>query len=111
MPAFRPLSTVEQLTGHLREQLLRGSPGGSMPGVNRLAATLGVSATTAIAAVKQLEREGILQGQGPRRRSRIVLPAGGRTGRLLRVAVKEGRIWDRWWKAHGGDVNATTSPA
>jgi len=85
--AFRPLSTVEQLAGHLREEVLRGSLGGSMPGVNQLARSLGVSPKTVIAAMKQLEREGMLQGQGPRRRSRIVLPTGAAEGRRLRVAI------------------------
>ncbi len=87
MKAFHPLSTVEQLAGHLREEILRGGLGGSMPGVNQLARTLGVSPKTVIAAVKQLEREGMLQGQGPRRRNRIVLPASGVAGRRLQVAI------------------------
>lgn len=87
MKAFQPLSTVAQLAGHLREEILRGGLGGSMPGVNQLAGTLGVSPKTVIAAVKQLEREGMLQGQGPRRRCRIVLPVGGAVGRRLRVVI------------------------
>jgi DNA-binding LacI/PurR family transcriptional regulator/DNA-binding transcriptional regulator YhcF (GntR family) len=74
MNAFRPLSTVVQLASHLRGEILRGTLGQTMPGVNRLAATLGVSPKTVMAAVKQLEREGMLQGQGPRRRSRTVVP-------------------------------------
>ena len=84
--AFHPLSTSEQLAVHLRGEVLLGGLGGLMPGVNQLAATLGVSPMTVIAAVKQLEREGMLQGQGPRRR-RIVVPASGVTGRRLRVAI------------------------
>jgi len=87
MKAFHPLSTVAQLAGHLREEVLQGSLGGTMPGVNQLAATLGVSPKTVIAAVKQLEREGILQGQGPRRRNRIVVPAAGAERCRLRVAI------------------------
>ena len=74
MTPFRPLSTVEQLAIHLREEILRGTLGQTMPGVNRLAATLGVSPKTVMAAVKQLEREGVLQAQGPRRRSQTVAP-------------------------------------
>ena len=89
MKAFRPLSTVAQLAGHLREEVLQGTLCGSMPGVNRLAGTLGVSGRMVIAAVKQLEREGMLLGQGPRRRSRIVLPAGVAAGRRLRVAFMD----------------------
>lgn len=74
MNPFHPLSTVEQLATHLRREILQGTLGQTMPGVNRLAATLGVSPKTAIAAVKLLEREGMLEGQGPRRRSRTVVP-------------------------------------
>ena len=87
MQGFRALTAVEQLTGHLREEILRGGLSGTMPGVNQLASTMGVSPKTVIAAVKQLERAGLLQRQGPRRRSRIVMPAGGAAGRLLRVAI------------------------
>jgi DNA-binding LacI/PurR family transcriptional regulator len=87
MKTFHPLSTVEQLAGHLREEILQGGLGGSMPGVNQLAGTLGVSPKTVIAAVKRLEREGMLHGQGPRRRRRILVPGGGTVGRRLRVAI------------------------
>ena len=84
--AFHPLSTTEQLAAHLREEVLQGRVGGLMPGVHQLAETLGVGSKTVIAAVKQLEREGMLQGQGPRRR-RITVPTGGVAGRRLRVAI------------------------
>ncbi len=78
---------AKQLAGHLREEILRGSLGGAMPGVNQLAGILGVSPMTVIGAMKQLEHEGMVQGQGPRRRNRIVLPAGVAQGRRLRVAI------------------------
>ncbi len=87
MKAFHHLTKVEQLSGHLREEILRGGLGGLMPGVNQLAGTLGVSPMTVIAAVKQLEHEGLLQGQGPSRRRRIAVPTGGVAGRRLRVAI------------------------
>jgi len=74
MKPFQALSAVEQLAGHLREEIQRGALGGEMPGVNQLAASLGCSARTVHAAVKQLEAEGFLQGQGTGRRSRITLP-------------------------------------
>ena len=38
---------AEQVAGHLREELLRGDRGEWMPGVDRLAADLGVSRKTA----------------------------------------------------------------
>jgi DNA-binding LacI/PurR family transcriptional regulator len=74
MKPFRPLSAVEQLAGHLREEIRRGALSGEMPGANQIAVRLGCSARTVHAAVKQLERESLLQGQGAGRRSRIVLP-------------------------------------
>lgn len=74
MNPFHPLSAVEQLAAHLREEILRGGLGQSMPGVSRTAKSLGVSPKTVIAAMKQLEREGMLQGQGQRRRSRVMMP-------------------------------------
>jgi DNA-binding LacI/PurR family transcriptional regulator len=74
MKPFQALSAVEQLAGHLREEIQRGALGGEMPGTNQLAASLGCSARTVHAAVKQLEAEGFLQGQGTGRRSRIALP-------------------------------------
>ena len=85
MNAFHPLSTVEQLTGHLREEIRRGRLGG-WPGVNQLAGALGVGSKTVIAAVKRLEQEGMLLGQGPCRR-RIAVPTGGVAERRLRVAI------------------------
>lgn len=45
-----------------------------MPGIRKLASTLGVSSNTVVAAVEQLEREGFLKSQGHGRRSQIVLP-------------------------------------
>lgn len=74
MKAFRPQSAVEQLTGHLREEIWQGSLSGEMPGVNQLAASMGCSARTVHAALKLLEREGLLEGRGAGCRRRIVLP-------------------------------------
>ena len=71
---------------HLREEVLQGRLSGLMPGVHQLAETLGVGSKTVIAAVKQLERGGMLQGQGPGRR-RIAVPEDGVAGRRLRVAI------------------------
>ena len=87
MNAFHSLSAVEQLAGHLREEILRHGLGGSMPGIKRLAETLGVSPKTVTAAMKLLEREGVLRGQGPRRRNRIVKQEPLERGQRLRVAI------------------------
>ena len=70
----------------MREDVLLGLPGRSMPGVNQLAGTSGVSPKTVIGAMTQLEREGLLQGQGPRRR-RMVVPPDRVAGRRMGVAI------------------------
>lgn len=49
-----------------------------MPGVHSLVATLGTSPNTVLEAVRTLEREGLLESQGPGRSSRIVIPEGMR---------------------------------
>jgi DNA-binding LacI/PurR family transcriptional regulator len=74
MEPFTPLSLVDQLVAHLRGAISMGKLRGTMPGVRKLASTLGVSINTAIAAVEQLEREGYLKPQGIGRRSQIALP-------------------------------------
>ena len=58
-----------------------------MPGVNRLAADLGINHKTAEAALRQLEREGLLVSQGAGRKRLIVLPGDHAEGRPLRVAI------------------------
>ena len=57
-----------------------------MPGVNQLATELGVNHKTVDAALRQLERDGLLAGQGPGRRRRIVRPKG-RAARAMRLAL------------------------
>ncbi len=76
MKAYRPQSAVEQLAAHLREEILRGSLSGLMPGVHHLVAELGTSPNTVLEAVRQLEREGLLENQGPGKRSKIIIPEG-----------------------------------
>jgi len=86
MKPFSPVSVVDQFVEHLREAILRGELGGTMPGVRYLANMQGVGSNTVIAAVARLEREGFLLPQGPGRRSRIVLPEGMKP-QALRVAI------------------------
>ena len=57
-----------------------------MPGGDRLAVELGVNRKTTEAALRQLEWEGLLVRQGPRRRRRIA-PTEGEASRRLRVAL------------------------
>lgn len=87
MRSFRPLSTIEQLVAHLRGEIVNGHLSGAMPGVNRLVAELGVGTKTVLAAVEELERQGFLKDQGPRRPHRIVLPEGERKKQTLRIAI------------------------
>jgi DNA-binding LacI/PurR family transcriptional regulator len=75
MPSkFTILSPSEQLAIHLRGRLLSGIWGDEMPGAPMLAAELGVNHKTIIAALQQLEHEGLLVSQGPGRKRRIILP-------------------------------------
>jgi DNA-binding transcriptional regulator YhcF (GntR family) len=74
METFNLLSAVEQVAGHLRSELLRGSLTGTLPGVNPLAEELGVNHKTVRAALRRLEDEGLLVEQGKGVRRRIVLP-------------------------------------
>ena len=62
---LRISSGGEQVAAHLREGLLQGRWSGVMPGKNRLARELGVSGKIVVAALGQLERGGLLVGQGP----------------------------------------------
>ncbi len=86
MKPFRALTSVEQLAAHLRAEILAGSLGDTLPGVNRLAKELAVSPKTIIAAVAQLEHEGLLSGQGERRRCRVTPPAE-KDKAVLRVGI------------------------
>lgn len=71
MEPFRALSTREQLAEHLRRLILRGEFKNKLPGTRKLVQALGVNSAAMTGAIKQLEREGLLVGQGPRRGMRI----------------------------------------
>ena len=68
------LSATEQVAEHLRRELLKGTWSETMPGVNPLAADLGVNRKTMAAALHMLEEEGLLVNQGRGIQRRIVLP-------------------------------------
>ena len=74
MADLKLLSPPEQVAAYLREELLRGSWRGEMPGAPTLAAELEVNHRMIIAAFGLLEQEGLLAPQGTGRRRRIVLP-------------------------------------
>jgi DNA-binding LacI/PurR family transcriptional regulator/biotin operon repressor len=73
MSRFRARSASEQLAAHLKDELVRGTWSGLMPGEERLLAQLGVGQATVRAALRQLEDEGLLVAQGQGRRRRIVM--------------------------------------
>ena len=72
MAAWQLLSAVEQVTGYLRDGLARGQWRGAMPGVHALAAELRVNRKSVEAALQRLEKQHLLEPQGPGRRRRIV---------------------------------------
>ena len=86
MNPLRILSATEQVADYLREELLRGAWGETMPGQDRIVAQLGVGRDTVKMALRHLEHEGLLMAQGVGRRRRIVLPENHAPS-ALRVAV------------------------
>ena len=79
MAQFTVFSAAEQVAAHLREELQRGRWKGVMPGGDRLVKELGVGRDTIKEALKQLEREGLLESQGRRQQRRIAhIPAKAR---------------------------------
>lgn len=89
MASWRLRSAPEQLADFLRGELAQRRWSGAMPGVHRLAAELGVHRKTADAALRQLEREGLLEPQGAGRRRTISLP-DALPPPSLRVAILAG---------------------
>jgi DNA-binding LacI/PurR family transcriptional regulator len=82
MNPFHPLSAVDQLAAHLREEIRSGGMGWEMPGVAQLVRRLGVGTKTVVGALEILKREGLVEGHGERRRARIVADALGKGGGL-----------------------------
>jgi hypothetical protein len=72
MPSFVPRTVAGQVAAHLRSELRRGTWPDALPGRDRLAAELGVNAKTVEAALRELEREGLLVRPGQGRRRRVV---------------------------------------
>ena len=86
MSEFTLLSASEQAANHLRRRILSRVWGDELPGAPMLAAELGIDHKTVIAALQQLERQGLLVAQGPGRRRRITLPKNI-SPPALRVAI------------------------
>ena len=72
MPKKPFLSISQQAVDHLRKEILHGRWSQTMPGRQRLAEELGLNEKTVEIALEQLEKEGLLENQGPGRRRRIV---------------------------------------
>ncbi len=89
------LSIAEQVAAHLRGELLRGRWRGTIPGLRPLSVELEVNSKTVEVALRLLEKEGLLVGQGARRQRRIVLPSGATAVRALRVGILLGENGDR----------------
>ena len=79
------LSITDQVAEHLRAEIVRGRWSGTIPGKHPLAAELGVNNKTVEAALRQLEKAGLLVPLGAGRRRLIQLPAGS-TSSALRIA-------------------------
>ena len=91
MSRFRVFNACEQVAGHLREELLRGTWTGAMPGEDRLMARLGVGRNTIKAALRQLEQEGLLEGRGAGCQRRIIPPKAHRKKSVrIRILLYEG---------------------
>ena len=88
MALLRRLTVSEQTASHLRTELEQGLRPGVMPVVKQLAKELRVDPKTVDAALRQLQHEGLLKGQGQGRRWRIV-PPDGQTARPMRIAILE----------------------
>ena len=88
-------SAAEQVAEHLREQILLGSWGETIPGGHRLSAELGVNHKTVETALRQLEKEGFLLPQGAGRPRRIVAGKNWKPLRSIRIALLQLDVSDR----------------
>ncbi len=86
MPKLRIRTASEQVTDFIRMELGRGAWSGLMPGMNQLAAMLGVGIHTVDEALRQLEKEGLLENQG-RRRRRLILAQNVKVKPVMRIRI------------------------
>ena len=86
MSLLRTLSISSQAAAHIRTELERGHWIGELPGVHQLAVELGINHKTVESALRQLEHEGLLIGQGQGRRRRIATPSS-RMVKSMRVGL------------------------
>ena len=81
------LTLADQVTEHLRSEILRGRWSGALPGKHQLAAELGVNNKTVEGALRQLEKTGLLLSQGAGRKRLINTPRRRNASRALRIAL------------------------
>lgn len=86
MPQLTILSPSQQVAQFLRTRLLRGAWNTRMPGAPQLAEEFGIDRKTVEAALKLLERDGLLIPQGPGKKRKIHLPKN-LTPTKLRIAL------------------------
>jgi DNA-binding LacI/PurR family transcriptional regulator len=87
MNKWQRKTTAEQLAVYLLEELKQWRWQGQMPGVMRLSAELGVSRDSVEAALRELERQGILQSKGPGRGRTINLENATSVEGGLRISI------------------------
>jgi DNA-binding LacI/PurR family transcriptional regulator len=80
------LSITDQVAEHLRSEILRGRWNGTLPGKHQLADELGVNNKTVEAALRQLEKTGLLLPQGAGR-NRLINLRRRTSSRALRIAL------------------------
>lgn len=84
-PLFKTIT--EQVAAHLREEILSGQWNDGMPGQKRLSKALGVSGQTVELALQQLEKEGLLLGQGSGRCRQVEQSQTKKQKKALRVMI------------------------
>lgn len=84
--ALSILSPSDQVASHLREQLLGNRWTKELPGTPALATELGIDRKTIIAALNQLEKEGLLESQGAGR-PRLVVPQETQPSNALKIRI------------------------
>lgn len=86
MKHLQILTAPEQTAKYLREELEAGRWRQVMPGEDRLITELGIGRHTVKAALKQLEKEGLLVSQGPGRQRKVTVHKKSKR-RYLRIKI------------------------
>jgi hypothetical protein len=95
MPEFTLVSSSEQVVMHLRKEIFRGRWSETMPGAPALAKALEVDHKAVETALRRLEDEGLLVGQGAGRKRRIELPPGRKAAAAMKIAILPYTATDR----------------